>query len=914
MATESTKKLREELEQARKAAQSLLDVYSLFTEEIKKSGKEISKALKGLDLGDSKDIEKLNKLLIETQKLTNEQIKINQESAKWKTQLNDILKQEKKLRESTKKTLSEEEKLRIKITKAQSEEGKKLAKLRQELTQINKEQRDAAKVAAEQSDAYKELTRNTNEAQANLKRLSAEFGVSSKEAKAARKEFEKFDKQLREINEDAKDGRRDVGRYKAEVRELADEMKNAANKAGGFGDILSTVTSPVGVASAAAAGLGAAFASTEKGGNKLKDTISQLEGGFNAVTSSVGGFVSSLLDGESVTDAYDNNIKGVTKRIEEQAQANLEATQAQRQNRIDLRETSQELAVLRGEYELLAQQAGDATTTLEAQNEATVRQAEKAAEITDKEISLLDKEIEAINLQIKAREGLNNQDLLDERQELINQQIELEGQLTAELATISQERRQIEQDQFEQRLDFLFDASDRQKTITEAQIQDESRSTEERLNLFKSLSDGIKETYAEIEREFREASGQQINIAEFANLEAKEQAKLLETLNLSEIERNRLKEAVVEYLQVVQDLDETQRDLNDAEFKTLSLQNEIAIQRRKLAGEQIELDADLTNLKKKELQTQIDNLEENSIERLEKEKELNDLLLKEQEKSEKEKLEAKKKADEEKKKQDDKAAEDEKKRNEEIKEAYEKSIEAVDKLFSDFYDKRDKEIAKNLESNLSAQERVKKGIEIGNEDASKSLSQLEEQEAKLKAKQEANAKAAQRSEAAIALLKAYGEKANEPNAAAKVIGDYSLILSAIQQVPAFIKGTELVSEGVEGAVKLHNGTDGYLARFDGRERILSPEQNKELSGISNSDVVSIVKHHRNNVLSESKGTTINTLRTEKLERKLDEVVKAIHNQPKQSTNYDAQNKYFEDIVKAGNKTERIKTKARGTWA
>ena len=44
MATESTKKLREELLAAKKEAHGLLDVYTLFIKKIKDSGKDIEKA------------------------------------------------------------------------------------------------------------------------------------------------------------------------------------------------------------------------------------------------------------------------------------------------------------------------------------------------------------------------------------------------------------------------------------------------------------------------------------------------------------------------------------------------------------------------------------------------------------------------------------------------------------------------------------------------------------------------------------------------------------------------------------------------------------------------------------------------------------------------------------------------------
>lgn len=595
---------------------------------IKQIGMSAAKMLEGNEVKATiKDLKDVSAAISELKK-SNDALNTNQkEQAKLQKQINELREKSINSNNDELKNLLEKEKLQDKISKATSKEAKELAVLRAELNKVNKENREHANELIKQKDAYEILTKKTNEAQKNFKRLAAELGVNSKEAKQARKEFEKFDDELREVNDQAKDGRRDVGRYRQEVSKLADELKNAGNSAGGLGDISSKLTSPVGIATAVIGGLGTAFASTEKGGNLLKDGLASLTGGFNAVVGSTGGFINSLIEGKSITEAYGENLDGLTDKIEKQANANKEATQLTRQNRKDLRLESEALARLRGEYELLQQQSGDATTTLEAQNEATIKAQSKAVEIAEQELVVLQKQIDAVDLLITARGNMDKQDLLDERQEFVNQQLELEGTLNAELAMLGQERRQIEQDQWEQRLDFLFDASDRQKSITERQLQNEEISTERRLANFENLRNSIIKTYAQIEKEFRDVSGQQINIAKIANMEATEQAKLLKTLNLSEIERNRLREAVVEYLAVVQDLEETTKDLNAIEKETIVIQKEIELQRRKLMDSTFDLEGALTEFKKEQLREQIKDLEAGSIARLNAERELNALLL-----------------------------------------------------------------------------------------------------------------------------------------------------------------------------------------------------------------------------------------------------------------------------------------------
>ena len=885
-----------DIDEAKELLMTLEDLIKVYG----KAGAAIKKDVLAINEKTTKGQEELNETTKKSVELAEARTDATKKAAEQSKKIikleADLLKQ----KEKGNKALTDEAKLRVKITKARSEEGKNLAKLRAELNKVNKEQRDSAKASLEQNDAYRELVRNTNEAQLNLKRLSAEFGVGSKEAKDAAKQFEKFDNQLREVNDEAKDGRRDVGRYKAEVRELADELKGAANDAGGFGDALDKVTSPVGLVTAAASGLGAAFFATEKGGNKVKDVLSGLQGGFNAVTASVGGFVGSLLDGESISDSYADNIEGVTKRIEEQATANVDATQKARENRIEQRTTSEELARLRGEYELLSQQAGDATTTLEAQQEATVKQAEKAAQITSQELVVLDKQIEAVNLQIEARKGLNNADLLDERQEFVNQQVELEGQLTADLATIGQERNQIEQDQWEQRLDFLFDASDRQKSITEKQLQDDSIATEKRLETFRALSEGIKETYAEIEREFQDASGTQIKIAEFAKLEAIEQAKLIGTLNLSEIERNRLKEAVVEYLQVVQDLEETQADLNDVEEKGLSLQKQIFIQRRRLAGEEINVAEEFTELRKKELEEQIAALDENSIERLEKEKELNSLLLKEQEKAQKEKEKSEKESDQ-------KILDDKEKQKEELLELQKSLISGLRNISDKQTERELERIDAETEAREANIDRLTEGLQnnVKFSDASiaierKRLQELEAERKKVEEKQ------ARRELFLTGIELLATNEGDLAKTGVQLLG----LRELVDSIPTALEGTESTGTISGGGL---DGKGGRLWMLHNKEKVFTEEHSSKMGGLANEQVADIVEGHIDGSLYDMQpiNGAGNGYDFTRMERKLDELPAKM---PQNSLQFNELTRALEERIKVGNKITNNHNKIDGLFS
>jgi aspartyl-tRNA synthetase len=107
-----------------------------------------------------------------------------------------------------KEALTERQKLEKRLADLRKEEAQDLANLRAQILAENKALRDNAKASLETFNGYKALTKATNEAQAEFKKLSAELGINSKEAQEAYKQFIKLDDQLREINNAARDGRK----------------------------------------------------------------------------------------------------------------------------------------------------------------------------------------------------------------------------------------------------------------------------------------------------------------------------------------------------------------------------------------------------------------------------------------------------------------------------------------------------------------------------------------------------------------------------------------------------------------------------------------------------------------------------------------------------------------------------------
>lgn len=117
---------------------------------------------------------------------------------------------------------------------------------------------------------------------------------------------------------------------------------------------------------------------------------------------------------------------------------------------------------------------------------------------------------------------------------------------------------------------------------------------------------------------------------------------------------------------------------------------------------------------------------------------------------------------------------------------------------------------------------------------------------------------------------------------ASIISIKNAVSSSFADIPTNIEGTELVQADPRYRdKKVSNGQDGYLARFDGKERIVEPGVNKELGNFPNKLlpqavqayklIPTVVKELRHQVNT----TKDNDLKIERLEKKMDEVKKSI---------------------------------------
>jgi len=248
------------------------------------------------------------------------------------------------------------------------------------------------------------------------------------------------------------------------------------------------------------------------------------------------------------------------------------------------------------------------------------------------------------------------------------------------------------------------------------------------------------------------------------------------------------------------------------------------------------------------------------------------------------------------------------------KEIYDEATNYIEQTIKNANASRVNELETEANAIQSRIQEIQTAAELGNEEAKKSLASEERKAAELERKKEQQRKKEQRQEAIIAGLKLLGENADQPNALGKTISDYTALVSIISSLPAFIDGTEKVADGVKGGVKFSNGKDGYLARFDGEERILNPSQNKMLGNLTNDEVAELGRMHRMGELEYSPVVMgSNKALEEKVER-MTESIENLHKKiPIQRFDYDSKAKEHIHTIQYNNKVEKLRTKAKNTW-
>lgn len=292
-------------------------------------------------------------------------------------------------------------------------------------------------------------------------------------------------------------------------------------------------------------------------------------------------------------------IVATTTAVRDNVNAFADLAIAQRRVRIENRELERESARLQAREEELNEVRDDATRSFQEREAAAERarlvlerRAQTELQLAQNNLDLLNQEVE-----LRRRNSEDAQDLLDQQLAAQVALIEAEGRLTVAIRQNERERSQLRQDRLERDLDILIDGLQNQFDINNRIIDDDRRVLAERRALFD-----------ETERLAQQSFDQQIATIQQFTEERIDANQLLQTsdavvlneriraLGLSEIIEGRLLEVIRDRRDILQDIAEANRDLNDAEADRINTLRESQQFELDRAAQQIRIQEELTGV------------------------------------------------------------------------------------------------------------------------------------------------------------------------------------------------------------------------------------------------------------------------------------------------------------------------------
>ena len=259
-------------------------------------------------------------------------------------------------------------------------------------------------------------------------------------------------------------------------------------------------------------------------------------------------------------------IENTTKRVKKSAKAHIKLAQAQRNLGANTAALQVAIEKLRGEEELLQQQADNDTISLEKQGEAAKKAMLVREQRLKKEIALARMQSNIVSQEIRLRRA-NGEDVLalqEQKSQALTEIIAKENELKQAIQGNAIQRKMIARDLFEVELDYAIDFYDSQKTLNERKINDEKLSFAERQKILQQTKELDKSAFSEQIALVEKFTGQKLNLDQLAleSDEKKVRAKLLEK-DLDEKTLVRILEILRERKAANQDILEAEQDLND---------------------------------------------------------------------------------------------------------------------------------------------------------------------------------------------------------------------------------------------------------------------------------------------------------------------------------------------------------------
>ena len=923
---QSTQKLVNELEKAVSTSKDLLKVVEKTDDVFKDMAESVKDSFSVIDDKTTKGIKDFGKAVSVVNVILEKQ---QQNNEKKKEITQDLTKQEKELIA-----------LKKKLADGLGEEIVATEKLKVQIQEQNKQRKIQAKQALGLLDLYQLESARLNKLRKEYKNLALQNKGNTKESKLLLKTITELDEKLKDVDATVGQNQRSVGKYKDAVKGLnstigklgitAVIIKGVQLLTGAFGDsrdgallmekamntLTGTISVTIGRLTAAATSIKSLFDNASGFGvlTAMGKSISVLLNGFDGISEQVAETVENLNNVTELTQDYNIQIQALERSISslnKSQRINLliaENDTLSFKTRSAASDQAVEDAKVLGKSlrELSALQLDQQVKTIATQLKAKGVSIDVDSATAESVIKLLKVRENAGKIGTEVEQAftesyVNNQNTILESSDILLDTLE--------------KRNKLFSDEQELILDIQLDGLDNQKTINEKLIASDKETFDNRKELLdktkKLFADGFeaqkktvidlndkviesekiriknsviltdiqkKEQLAELERQKTVLTGAEIDsIAAEDN--ATVQADRILALGLNEKFTLRLLEIIKDYRTGTQDLKETEEDYNDTLSEQVQLKDEIAIQQRKLNGEIFNEEQEQRSKRITQLKEEIDLIKGETTEKLKLQKELNELLLEDQEKADKKAL-AKR------------------------KQLIEDSVEVLETVLAKSREKQNKELDAEIDSLENRIDDVQNAINNGSSEAAQSLAELEAKKLEAEKQKEELRKKEIRDQKIIAGLQLLAS--NDGNVG-KTLGDVSLLLAALSNLPSFFDGTE--DTGTVSNPLDSNG--GRTVMLHDNERVLTAKQNAKIGGISNEDLADLGAMHKSG--KTNGGTAVIQANNQELIQEVKEMARAIKSMPIQNYNYDNKGKYHEQVIKSNNKKEIRKTRANNIF-
>lgn len=361
-------------------------------------------------------------------------------------------------------------------------------------------------------------------------------------------------------------------------------------------------------------------------------------------------------------------------------------------------------------------------------------------------------------------------------------------------------------------------------------------------------------------------------------------------------------------------------ELKIAEAKTLeeieAIEKELAQAKEKASQSELDYQEELRKAKiealREEIRIRQESGEVDSIDLLNAQKELNDLLLEEQKSANDKINEENEKALKERQAQIEKDIEAKKKLVEETSQFLNDLAEAFDSASEANSQKRLDRINRELDASVKNQDRLRAELLKGNAEANKSLADEENKQVELEKKKLEEEKRRAREQFVVAGVQAYANSLKSgkepPQAIAETITSQKVLTEILKSLSPFYHGTDDTGDGSNSVLSDKYGKiTGYTHE---NEMVLSAKEKKEIGDKSRKEVVNAVKFYDN---FKDVTPAVAKIDTSKLESKLDRIHKALENVKAPELDYDQLSDIVSYKVKKGQNSVVKKGVIKNSW-